>query len=208
MKQQKLHVFLLLSLIPAFAWSGYRAPGGFDWWLQISPVAIALLLLLATYRWFRFTPLSYILVWIYFIILLIAAHYNYYDPFFNWLKKALNLKRNNLDRFCHFLAGFVPAIVARELLLRRTCILPGKKLFVIVVTICMAAAAFFEILEWWGAVFTGRSSRSFLGIQGDVWDTQWDMFVCFIGAIASLLLFSRWHNRQLAQIGVDAVFKK
>jgi len=205
MKYKKLHLFLLLSLVPAFVWSFYGAKH--DWWLNISPVVVALSVLLVSYSSFRFTPLAYILIWIYALVLLVGAHYNYSDPFFNWLKQALHLKRNNFDRLCHFLQGFVPAIVARELLLRRTRLLPGKKLFFIVVSICMAASALFEILEWWGAVITGRSSSSFLGTQGDVWDTQVDMFSCLIGSIVSLLLLARMHNRQLARIGVHK-FKK
>jgi putative membrane protein len=205
MNDKKLHLFLLLSLIPAFAWSRYGATGGLDWWLQVSPVLVALSLLLATYRWFRFTPMAYILIWVYAIVLLIGAHYNYADPFFNWLKHELHLKRNNFDRLCHFLAGFVPAIVARELLLRRTRLKPGRKLFFLVVSICLAFAAFFEILEWWGAVLTNRSHSSFLGTQGDVWDTQEDMLICFIGSVVSLLLLTWMHNRQLILIGVQKV---
>ncbi len=203
---KKLHLFLLLSLIPAVALSRYGAKGGLDWWIQISPIIVALPVLLISYRWFRFTPLAYILIWIYAIVLLVGAHYNYYDPLFNWLKKDLHLKRNDFDRLCHFLQGFVPAIVAREFLLRRTRLLPGKKLFFIVVSICMGASALFEILEWWGAVFTGRSSSSFLGLQGDIWDTQEDMFSCFIGSIVSLLTLTWLHNRQLARLGVSKVF--
>ena len=168
---------------------------------------VALTVLLVTYFRFRLTPIAYILIWIYAIVLLIGAHYNYWDPFFNWLKQALDLKRNNFDRLCHFLQGFIPAIVVRELLSRRTRLLPGKKLFFIVVSICMAASALFEVLEWWGAVITGRSSSSFLGTQGDVWDTQKDMLICFIGSIVSLLLLARLHNRQLARLGVDNVRK-
>lgn len=205
--QKKFHLFLLLSLVPAFAWSSYGAKGGLDWWIQISPIVIALPVLLVTYPWFRFTPLAYILIWIYFILLLIGAHYNYAEPFFEWLKQTFHLKRNNFDRLCHFMQGFVPAIVAREFLLRRTRLLPGKKLFFIVISICIGAAALFEILEWWGAVLTGRSSSSFLGTQGDVWDTQKDMFSCFIGSVASMLLLSRLHNRELAKIGVAKVKK-
>ena len=205
MRDKKLHLFLLLSLVPAFVWSSYGAKGGLDWWLQISPIVVALPVLLVTYGWFRFTPLAYILIWIYAIVLLIGAHYNYSDPLFNWLKQALHLKRNNFDRLSHFLQGFVPAIIVREFLLRRTRLLPGKKLFFIVVSICLAASALFEILEWWGAVLTGRSSSSFLGTQGDVWDTQEDMFICFIGSIVSLLLLARMHNRQLARLGVAKV---
>jgi putative membrane protein len=109
---------------------------------------VALPVLLVTYLWFHFTPMVYILIWIYAILLLIGAHYNYSDPFFNWLKQAMHLKRNNFDRLCHFLQGFVPAIFAREFLLRRTRLLPGKKLFFIVVSIYMAATALFEVLEW------------------------------------------------------------
>jgi|WetSurMetagenome_2_1015567.scaffolds.fasta_scaffold58937_2 putative membrane protein len=206
-QDKKLHLFLLLSLVPAFALSRYGAKGGLDWWIQVSPIVVALPVLLITYVWFRFTPMAYILIWIYAIVLLIGAHYNYADPFFTWLKEALHLKRNDFDRLCHFLQGFVPAIIARELLLRRTRLLPGKKLFFIVVSICTAASALFEILEWWGAVLTGRSSSSFLGTQGDVWDTQEDMLTCFIGSIVSLLLLARMHNRQLARLGVDKVKK-
>lgn len=207
MRHKKLHLFLLLSLVPAFAWSRYGAKGGLDWWIQISPIVVALPVLLVTYLRFRFTPLAYILIWIYAIVLLFGAHYNYSDPFFNWLKQGLHLKRNNYDRLCHLLQGFVPAIIAREFLLRRTRLLPGKKLFYIVVSICMGASALFEVFEWWGAVITGRSAGSFLGTQGDVWDTQKDMFICFIGSIVSLLMLARLHNRQLAQLGVDKVKK-
>ena len=166
MGDKKLPLFLLLSLAPAFIWSRYGARGGLDWWLQISPIVIALAVLLVTYRRFRFTPLAYILIWIYAIALLIGAHYNYADPLFNWLKNALHLRRNNFDRLCHFLQGFVPAIIAREFLLRRTRLLPGKKLFFIVVSICVAASALFEIFEWWGAVTTGRSSSPLPGHPG------------------------------------------
>ncbi len=204
-RDKKLHLFLLLSLVPAFVWSSYGAEGGLDWWLQISPVVVALSVLLVTYSWFRFTPMAYILIWIYAIILLIGAHYNYADPFFNWLKQALHLKRNNFDRLSHFLQGFVPVIIAREFLLRRTRLLPGKKLFFLVVSICVGASALFEILEWWGAMITGRSSSSFLGTQGDAWDTQKDMFICFIGSIVSLLFLARMHNRQLARLGVAKI---
>ena len=207
MRDKQLHLFLLLSLVPAFVLSRYGAKGGLDWWLQISPIVIALPVLLVTYARFRFTPLSYILIWIYAIVLLIGAHYNYSDPLFNWLKQALHLKRNNFDRLCHFLQGFIPAIIAREFLLRRTRLLPGKKLFFIVVAICLAASALFEVFEWWGAVTTGRSAGSFLGTQGDVWDTQKDMFTCLTGSIVSLLLLARMHNRQLARLGVDKVKK-
>ena len=106
MRDQKLHLFLLLSLVPAFAWSRYGAKGGLDWWLQVSPIIVALLVLLVTYWWFRLTPLAYMLIWIYAIVLLFGAHYNYADPFFNWLKQGLHLKRNDFDRLTHFLQGF------------------------------------------------------------------------------------------------------
>lgn len=207
MEQKKLHWLLLLSLVAGFVLSRYGAKGGLDWWLQVSPVIVTLIVLLVTYSKFRLTPMSYILIWVYAIILLIGAHYNYSDPFFNWLQKVLQLKRNNFDRLCHFLQGFVPAIIVREFLLRRTRLLPGKKIFFIAISIPMAASALFEVFEWWGAVLTGRSSSSFLGTQGDVWDTQKDMFICFIGSIISLLLLTRMHNRQLAQLGVDKVKK-
>ena len=200
MRDKKLHRLLLLSLLGVFAWSYIDSYDRYDWWLQAAPVIMGLLLLLFTYRRFPFTRLSYILMWAFAVLLLIGAHYTYTDPLFCWIRDTLGLKRNNFDRLSHLAQGFVPAIMTREFLLRKTSLLPGKMLFFLVVSVCLAASAFYEFLEWWAALLTNTTAHTFLGTQGDVWDTQWDMFCCFLGAIASQLLLARIHDRELAQL--------
>ena len=193
--------FLLLTLLGVFLWSSNAPRDRFTWYLEAAPAIIALTLLLLTYRRFPFTRLAYALMWAHAIILLIGAHYTYAEvPPFNWLRDALALSRNHFDRLGHLAQGFVPAIVTREILLRKTPLLPGKMLFFLVTSVCLAASAFYEFIEWWVSLLTGSAGDSFLGTQGDIWDTQWDMFCCFLGAIASQLLLGRMHDRQMHQL--------
>ncbi len=191
---------MLLTLMGVFIWSFHEARDRFTWYLEAAPAILGLLLLLATYRRFPFTRLAYLLMWGQAVILLVGAHYTYEEmPLFNWLREALALSRNHYDRVGHLAQGFVPAIVAREILLRRTPLIPGKMLFFPVLSVCLAASAFYEFIEWWVALLTGSAADAFLGTQGDVWDTQWDMFCCFVGAIVSQLLLARKHDVELAQ---------
>jgi putative membrane protein len=201
MENKRFYRLLLLSLMGVFVWSFHDARDRFTWYLEAAPVITVLVLLLLTYRRLRFTRLVYVLIWVHAIILLVGAHYTYAEmPLFNWLRDVLDLKRNHYDRIGHLAQGFVPAIVTREILLRQTPLLPGKMLFFLVVSVCLAASAFYEFIEWWVALLTGEAADAFLGSQGDVWDTQWDMFCCFLGSIAAQLLLARTHDRALARL--------
>jgi putative membrane protein len=134
-------------------------------------------------------------------ILLVGAHYTYAEmPLFNWLRDTYDLERNYYDRLGHVAQGFIPAIVAREILLRCSPLQPGKWLAFIVVSIALAISALYEMLEWWVALASGSEATAFLATQGDVWDTQWDMFLCLIGASVSLLLLSRRHDQSLQRL--------
>jgi len=190
---------LLLVVLIVLVWSGIAPKDGFTWFLEVVPVLVALPLLLGTRRPFPFTPLAYALMAVHAVILMVGGHYTYAEvPLFNWLRDAFELSRNHYDRLGHLAQGFVPAIVAREILLRRSPLEPGKWLFFLVTSICLAISAFYELIEWWVAVSSGDNAVAFLATQGDIWDTQWDMFCALLGALSSQLLLSRWHDRQLA----------
>lgn len=197
----KLLSLLALTLL-VLAWSGISPRDRFTWFLEVLPVLIALPPLLLTYRRFPFTPLAYALMALHGIILMVGGHYTYAEmPLFNWLRDSLDLARNHYDRVGHVAQGFIPAIIAREILLRRSPLRPGKWLFFLVTSFCLAFSAFYEMIEWWVAVASGDEAVAFLATQGDVWDTQWDMFLALIGAIVSQLLLSNLHDRQLSRMG-------
>jgi len=178
---------------------GALAPG--TWMLEVFPIFIAVPILVATARRFPLTPLAYRLIFIHALILMVGGHYTYAKvPLGFWMERALHLTRNNYDRIGHFAQGFVPAIIAREILLRRTPLTRGKWIFFLVTCICLAISACYEFIEWGTAVIGGSSADAFLGTQGDVWDTQWDMFTALIGAIVAQLLLSRVHDRQIREL--------
>ena len=153
----------------------------------------------------RFTTLVYTLIALHAMILMVGGHYSYAQvPLFNWIRDHYHLDRNYYDRLGHFVQGFVPALIAREVLLRRTRLERGKMLTFLVICISMAISAWYEILEFASAKALGSSAESFLGTQGDVWDTQWDMTWCFIGALCSMAVMRRWQDRQLERLGLDA----
>jgi len=191
----------LVLVLAVLVWSGIRPKDGFIWLLEVAPVLIALPLLVLTWRRFPFTPLAYGLMAIHAMILMVDGHYTYAEmPLFNWLRDTLDLARNHYDRVGHIAQGFIPAMVAREILLRRSPLKPGKWLFFLTACICLAISAFYEMIEWWVAVASGDEAVAFLATQGDVWDTQWDMFLALLGALSSLILLGRWHDRQLARM--------
>ncbi|MCU0841359.1 MAG: DUF2238 domain-containing protein [Thiobacillaceae bacterium] len=196
------HYGLLTLVLGVLAWSGWLPRDRFVWFLEVVPVLIALPLLLATWRRFPFTPLAYVLIALHAVVLMVGGHYTYAEmPLFNWLRDTLDLARNHYDRVGHVAQGFFPAIVAREILVRASPLRPGGWLTFLVVCVCLAISAFYEMIEWWVAVASGDEAVAFLATQGDVWDTQWDMFLALLGAIASLLLLSRLHDRQLRRAG-------
>ena len=192
--------WLLLTLV-VLVWSGIAPKDRFTWFLEVAPVLIAVPLLLLTRRSFPLTPLAYGLLTLFGVILMIGGHYTYAEmPLFNWLRDSYGLSRNHYDRLGHIMQGFVPAIVTREILLRTSPLKPGKWLFFLTVTVCLAISAFYEMIEWWVAVGSGDEAVAFLATQGDVWDTQWDMFLALSGALTSQLLLGRRHDRQLADL--------
>lgn len=198
--QSKRHFFLLLStiLVLSFAWSAYSPLSRLTWWLEIAPILIALPILIFTHQRFEFTRLAYVLMLVHAIILLIGGHYTYAEvPLFNWLQDTFDLSRNYYDRVGHFAQGFVPAIIAREILLRNSPLVRGRWLFFIVCSICLSISAVYEFIEWWVAVYEGGAADAFLGTQGDVWDTQWDMFVALLGSIAAQCFLAKVHDKQL-----------
>ncbi len=172
------------------------------WFLEVAPIFIGVPILVATGRRFPLTPLAYRLIFVHALILMLGAHYTYARvPLGFWLQDLLELSRNHYDRLGHLAQGFVPAILARELLLRTSPLERGRWLFTLVTAVCLAFSAFYELVEWWAAVIGGEQAESFLGTQGDVWDTQWDMCLALIGALAAQLLLARLHDRQLARLG-------
>ncbi len=171
------------------------------WFLEIVPILIIAPVLVLTYRTFPLTPLLYRLLFVHALILILGGHYTYARvPLGYWFQDLLDLSRNHYDRLGHFAQGFIPAILVREILLRRSPLVRGKWLFFLTVSVCLAFSAFYEFTEWWAAVAGGESAENFLGTQGDIWDTQWDMFLAFVGAITSQMVLSRAHDKQLEKL--------
>ncbi|MFN8571724.1 MAG: DUF2238 domain-containing protein [Gemmatimonadaceae bacterium] len=171
------------------------------WVLEVFPIFIAIPLLVATAHRFPLTPLVYRLVFLHACILMLGGHYTYAEvPLGFWVRDWLDLARNHYDRLGHFAQGFVPAMVAREILLRRSPLERGKWLFFLVVCVCLSVSAMYEFVEWWAAVLGGSAADAFLGTQGDVWDTQWDMFLAFIGSIVAQVTMVRIHDRELQRL--------
>ena len=195
-------VLTLLALtLLALAVSGIGPHDRLTWWLEVAPVLIALPLLLRTATSFPLTMLLYRLVFVHALILMVGGHYTYAEvPLGFWMQDWFGFARNHYDRIGHFAQGFVPAILAREILLRKTPLQRGGWLFTLVTSVCLAFSAFYELVEWWSAVIMGGGATAFLGTQGDPWDTQWDMFLCLIGALTAQVLLAKLHDRQLAAL--------
>jgi putative membrane protein len=192
---------LLAATVIVLLWSGIGPHHRLTWLLEVAPVLIGVPILLASYTRFPLSPLLYRLLFLHAAILMVGGHYTYSEvPVGFWVQDLLDLSRNPYDRLGHFAQGFVPAILAREILIRRSPLKPGKWLFFLVVCVCLAVSACYELIEWWAALIGGASAEYFLGTQGDVWDTQWDMFLALIGALSALLLLAKAHDRSLASL--------
>lgn len=193
---------VLLGLCILFlALSGFHPRERFTWILEVAPVLIGAPLLIATYNRFRLTPLLYRLLLVHACILIIGGHYTYAEvPIGFWAQEVFGFARNHYDRLGHFAQGFIPAILAREILLRTSPLRRGKWLFFVVTCVCLAFSALYELVEWWTAAATGTAATAFLGTQGDPWDTQWDMLLALIGALISQLALRRIHDRQLIEM--------
>ena len=194
---------VLLALVAAALMASALAP--YDratWWMEVAPVLIAAPVLVATHRRFPLTPLLQVLIAAHALVLIVGGSWTYARvPVGFWLQDLLALDRNPYDRIGHFMQGLVPAIAARELLLRHRVLRPGGWLFFLVVCVCLAISALYELVEWGAAVALGQGAEAFLGTQGDPWDTQGDMAMALLGALVAQLLLGSWHGRQLARLG-------
>ena len=192
---------LLAVVLAALAVSAVEPYDRVTWWLEVAPVIAAVPLLLLTARRFPLTPLAYRLIAVHALILILGGHYTYARvPLGFWVQEALGFARNHYDRLGHFAQGFVPAILAREVFLRQTPLRRGGWLFFLVCCFALALSASYEFVEWWAAVIGGGAAHEFLGTQGDVWDTQWDMFLALLGAVTAQLVLARRHDRELGRL--------
>ena len=202
MTSKHWHLALLGTFLLILLWSVIYPKSYFIWILEVFPAIIGAIVLIAIYPKVKLTMLLYCLIWLHALVLILGGHWTYAEmPLFNWLRDEFGLARNYYDRLGHFMQGAVPAIIAREILQRKGVVNGRGWLFFIVTCICLAVSAFYEFIEWWVAVSSGTAADDFLATQGDIWDTQWDMFMALCGAVASQLLLARWHDQQLAAFG-------
>lgn len=190
--------FLCAAVIAVVVWSGIAPKDRLTWWMEVTPTLLGLIALYFTRESFRFTPLLQTLIALHMILLAVGGHYTYAEvPLGFWLRDAFDLGRNHYDRLGHFAQGFVPALIAREIVIRRDIIQRRGWIAFFVVCTAMAISAVYELIEWVAAVIYGQNADAFLGGQGDIWDTQKDMACALVGSICAVVLFSRWHDRQL-----------
>ena len=191
--------------IAVLVWSGIGPHDYPTWFLEVFPAIAAAIVLWYTRESFPLTPIVYILILIHCVILMVGGHYTYaLVPLFDWLRDAFDLSRNNYDKLGHFAQGFVPALVAREVVIRKQVFSSPRWRDFFIVCFCLGFSAFYELIEWWVALLSAEAAKSFLGTQGYVWDTQSDMFWALIGAVLALLLLGSWHDRQMRQRGYTA----
>ncbi len=199
-RPSRYEISLLVFVLAVLVWSGIAPADRFTWVMEVFPVLIAVPVLILTYTRFRFTPLVYTLIAIHACILMVGGKYTYAQvPLGFWMERVFGFTRNHYDRIGHFAQGFVPALVAREILSRQSPLKGSRWLPFLVVCFCLAFSAFYELIEWWTALAKGASADAFLGTQGDPWDTQWDMFYALVGAVTGLVTLSRVHERQLGE---------
>ena len=196
-----LRASLLAVVLLVLAWSAIRPHDYLTWLLEVFPALIGIVILLATRNRFPLTPILYIALAIHAIVLAVGGHYTYAEvPLGFWMQEAFGFTRNHYDRIGHFLQGFVPALIAREIFIRQNVVNSRRWLAVIVVAICLAVSSLYELLEFATAVIGGAKSDAFLGTQGDVWDTQKDMLMALIGAVTALVTVAPIHDRQLKRM--------
>ena len=191
----------LIIFFSVLIWSGISPKDYFTWILEVSPAIIGFVILLVSRKKFPLTPLLYFLILIHCIILMLGGHYTYAEvPLFDYFKDIFGFGRNNYDKLGHFAQGFVPAIIAREIFIRKKIIVSTNWQNFLIVSVCLAFSAFYELIEWIVAVSTGESAEAFLGTQGYIWDTQTDMAIALIGAISSLIVLSKFHDKQISNL--------
>jgi len=193
--------FLMAVFIVVLAWSAYQPYDLVTWALEVSPAIAAAILLLVSYRRFKLTGLLYVLIFLHAVVLVVGGHYTYAKvPYFDGFMSLIWPDRNNYDKLGHFMQGLVPALACREIVLRYEVFNSRAWMNFFIVMFCLGFSAFYELIEWWVALLSSEAEDSFLGTQGYVWDTQSDMFLALIGAVLALVVFSRWHNKQLVAL--------
>ncbi|MBN0989598.1 DUF2238 domain-containing protein [Amphritea pacifica] len=196
-----MRLLWIITFTAALLWSAINPRDQFTWFLEVVPALIGAVVLALTWKKYPLTPLLYVLILIHCIILMVGGHYTYAEvPLFDQISELFGWQRNNYDKVGHLAQGFIPAIIAREIMIRANAVNGRRWLNLFVISFCLAFSALYELIEWWVAELTGESAEAFLGTQGYIWDTQSDMFLALIGACCALLLLSRWHDRQLQQI--------
>ena len=192
-----IKIFLLIYFI-VFIWSAINPKDYFTWFLEVFPAIVALIILTFTYKNFKFTPLVYSLILIHSIILMVGGHYTYSEvPLFDFIKDVFNHDRNNYDKLGHFAQGFIPAMIAREIIIRKNIIDIEAWRNFFIVCFCLGFSAFYELIEWWVAILSNDSANDFLGTQGYIWDTQSDMAWALFSSIIALILLRKYHDNQL-----------
>jgi putative membrane protein len=195
-----LRILFALTIL-VFAWSGIAPADPFTWFLEVLPVFIAVPVLWFTRNRFPLPRFLYAVIALHAIILMVGGHYTYAEvPLFNWIRDAWGLSRNHYDRLGHFFQGATPALLTREILRRTTLIHRGKMLTFLCLCVPLAFSASYEFMEWWVSLATGSAGDAFLGTQGDVWDTQWDMFMALLGASTMQIIFSNYQEQQLDKL--------
>jgi len=196
------NVILLILIVPIMAWSAWEPYDRVTWWLEVSPVFAGFIALyIAQAKNWRFSNLSMVLIALHMILLTVGGHYTYARvPLGDWAKETFDLSRNHYDRLGHIFQGLTPAILCREVFMRNRIVTKRGWMSVLVVSFCMAISAIYEILEWAAALVSEEAAESFLGIQGDHWDTQADMFCALIGAVGAVVLFRFTHNRSMRKL--------
>jgi len=206
MKQNGKTYAWLAIFIAVFIWSSIKPHDYPTWFLEVLPAVIGLVVLFITRKSFPLTPLVYLLILVHCVILMVGGHYTYAEvPLFDWIRDTFGQTRNNYDKLGHFAQGFVPAMIARELILRLKLINGAAWGNFFIVCFALALSAFYELIEWWVALLSEEAAESFLGTQGYIWDTQSDMWLALLGAIAALLVLSRFHDKQLVLLAEKQV---
>lgn len=194
----KVWLFIFFTV---FIWSLINPKDLFTWFLEVFPAMIAFVVLAITYKKFKLTPLVYSLILIHCIILMVGGHYTYAEvPFFDFIRDFFQQERNNYDKLGHLAQGFIPAMIAREIIIRKSIITIEAWRNFFIICFCLGFSAFYELIEWWVAIYSGEDANDFLGTQGYIWDTQSDMAWALFGAILALMFLRKYHDTQLKKI--------
>ena len=199
-KSNVLNVAWFAVFFAVFIWSAINPKDTLTWLLEVLPAIIAIILIASTYKHFPLTPLLSSLILVHCVILMVGGHYTYAEvPLFDWLREVMGWQRNNYDKVGHFAQGFIPVILAREILIRKKVVNGEAWTNFFAITAALAFSAFYELIEWWVALLSDEAAEAFLGTQGYVWDTQSDMGWALMGAVMGVLVFSKWHNQLLKE---------